>query len=109
LKNDGCVQSKEAQMHFGFDSPEFWGFGGGTLILLGGLAYGSCRAGWLSRRERARVDAATLEMQRREVEPEQQPHPDYRPYERPRRSAADFPAALVPTHWWSKSDIGENG
>jgi hypothetical protein len=41
-------------------------------------------------------------MQRREVEPEQQPHPDYRPYERPRRSAADFPAALVPTHWWSK-------
>jgi hypothetical protein len=37
------------------------------------------------------------------------PHPDYQPRERPRRSAADFPVALLPTHWWGKSDIGENG
>lgn len=50
----------------GFDSPEFWGFGGGTLVLLVGLVYGAVRAGWLSRRERSRVDAATLEAQRRE-------------------------------------------
>jgi hypothetical protein len=98
-------------MHFGFDSPEFWGFGSGTLILLVGLAYGSWRAGWLSPRERARTDAATLAMQRSEsVEPDHIPYPfDYRPRERPRHSAADFPAALFPTHWWAKSDIGENG
>lgn len=48
----------------GFDSPEFWGFGAGTLVLLVALAYGAWRAGWLSRRERARIDAATLEAQR---------------------------------------------
>jgi len=89
----------------GFDSP-FWAFGGGTLILLVGLAYGSWRAGWLSRRERARTDAATLEMQRSEVEPDHNGWPfDYQPRERLRRSAADFPAALLPTHWWA----GENG
>jgi hypothetical protein len=50
----------------GFDSPEFWGFGAGTLVLLVGLVYGAVRAGWLSRRERARVDDATIEAQRRE-------------------------------------------
>jgi hypothetical protein len=50
-------------------------------------------------------------MQRREsVEPDHIPYPfDYQPRERPRRSAADFPAALLPTHWWVKSEIGENG
>jgi hypothetical protein len=48
----------------GFDSPEFWGFGIGIALLLLGLAYGGWRAGWLSRRERARIDAATLEAQR---------------------------------------------
>ena len=31
------------------------------------------------------------------------------PHGSPRRSAADFPAALLPSHWWGKSDIGENG
>jgi hypothetical protein len=94
----------------GFDSPEFWGFGAGTLVLLVGLVYGAMRAGWLSRRERARVDAATLEMQRREVEPDHNPWPfDYQPRERPRHSAADFPVALLPIHWLSKSEIGKNG
>jgi hypothetical protein len=43
------------------------------------------------------------------VEPDRNPHPDYQRLERPRHSAADFPAALLPTHWWGKSDIGENG
>jgi cytidylate kinase len=47
-------------------TPELWGFGITTLILLGGLAYGTVRAGRLSRREKARTDAATVEMQRRE-------------------------------------------
>jgi hypothetical protein len=97
-------------MHFGFDLPEFWTFGVGTALLLLGLAYGGWRAGWLSQRERERVDAGTLETQRREVELDHNPWPfDYQPRERPRRSAADFPVALLPTHWWSKSEIGENG
>jgi uncharacterized membrane protein len=54
---------------------------------------------------------ATWHLYRRTVEPDRNPHPDYHPVprERPRRSAADFPAALFPTHWWGKSDIGENG
>jgi len=52
---------------------------------------------------------ATWHLYRRTVEPESNPHPDYQPRERPRRSAADFPVALLPTHWWGKSDIGENG
>jgi uncharacterized membrane protein len=52
---------------------------------------------------------ATWHLYRRTVEPDRNPHPDYQPFERPRRSAADFPAALLPTHWWGKSDIGENG
>ena len=54
---------------------------------------------------------ATWHLYRRTVEPDRNPHPDYRPLprERPRRSAADFPAALFPTHWWDKSDVGENG
>jgi hypothetical protein len=46
-------------------SPEWWGFGVGTAILLIALAYGAWRAGWLSRSERGRTDAATLENQRR--------------------------------------------
>jgi uncharacterized membrane protein len=52
---------------------------------------------------------ATWHLYRRTVEPDRNPHPDYQPRERPPRSAADFPAALLPTHWWGKSDIGENG
>jgi uncharacterized membrane protein len=52
---------------------------------------------------------ATWHLYRRTVEPVSNPHPDYQPRERPRRSAADFPVALLPTHWWGKSDIGENG
>ncbi len=40
---------------------------------------------------------ATWHLYRRAVEPDPNPHPDYRPRERPRRSAADFPAALFPT------------
>ena len=52
---------------------------------------------------------ATWHLYRRTVEPDRNPHPDYQPRERPRRSAADFPAALLPTHWGVKSDIGENG
>lgn len=47
-------------------TPELWGFGVATLILLGGLIYGTVRAGWLSRREKARTDAAVIEAQRRE-------------------------------------------
>jgi uncharacterized membrane protein len=49
---------------------------------------------------------ATWHLYRRTVEPGGNPHPDYQPRERPRRSAADFPVALLPTHWWGK--IGEN-
>jgi uncharacterized membrane protein len=52
---------------------------------------------------------ATWHLYRRTVEPDRNPHPDYQPRERPLRSAADFPVALLPTHWWGKSDIGENG
>ena len=54
---------------------------------------------------------ATWHLYRRTVEPDRNPHEDYQPGpgERPRRSAADFPSALFPTHWWGKSDVGENG
>jgi len=52
---------------------------------------------------------ATWHLYRRTVIPDRNAHWDYQPRERPRRSAADFPAALLPTHWWGKSDIGENG
>ena len=40
---------------------------------------------------------ATWYLYRRTVEPEPNPHPNYTPRQRPRRSAADFPAALFPT------------
>jgi uncharacterized membrane protein len=40
---------------------------------------------------------ATWHLYRRAVEPDPNPHPDYKPRQRPRRSAADFPAALFPT------------
>lgn len=49
-----------------FANPELWGFGVATLVLLFGMAYGVWKAGWLTPREKARTDAATLEMQRRE-------------------------------------------
>jgi len=54
---------------------------------------------------------ATWHLYRRTVEPDRNPHSGYQPppIERPRRSAADFPSALFPTHWWGKSDVGENG
>jgi uncharacterized membrane protein len=40
---------------------------------------------------------ATWHLYRRAVEPDPNPHPDFQPRDRPRRSAADFPAALFPT------------
>ncbi len=40
---------------------------------------------------------ATWHLYRRAVEPDPNPHPDYRPANRKPRSAADFPAALFPT------------
>jgi uncharacterized membrane protein len=40
---------------------------------------------------------ATWHLYRRAIEPDANPHPDYVPRERPRRYAADFPAALFPT------------
>jgi uncharacterized membrane protein len=40
---------------------------------------------------------ATWHLYRRAVEPDDAPHPDYQPRERPRRYAADFPASLFPT------------
>jgi uncharacterized membrane protein len=40
---------------------------------------------------------ATWHLYRRAVEPDPNPHPDYRPRERAPRYAADFPAALFPT------------
>jgi uncharacterized membrane protein len=40
---------------------------------------------------------ATWHLYRRAVELDPNPHPDYQPRDRPRRSAADFPAALFPT------------
>jgi hypothetical protein len=54
---------------------------------------------------------ATWHLYRRTVEPDRNPHLDYQPppSEHPRRSAADFPSALFPTHWWGKSDTGVNG
>jgi hypothetical protein len=39
---------------------------------------------------------ATWHLYRRTVEPGGNPHPDYQPPERLRRSAADFPLALFP-------------
>jgi uncharacterized membrane protein len=39
----------------------------------------------------------TWHLYRRAVEPDSNPHPDYKPRERTRRSAADFPASLFPT------------
>lgn len=39
----------------------------------------------------------TWHLYRRAVEPDRNPHPDYRPRERAPRYAADFPAALFPT------------
>lgn len=39
----------------------------------------------------------TWHLYRRAVEPDTNPHPDYRPRQRPPRYAADFPAALFPT------------
>jgi len=40
---------------------------------------------------------ATWHLYRRAVEPDTSPHEDYKPRERPHRSAADFPASLFPT------------
>jgi uncharacterized membrane protein len=40
---------------------------------------------------------ATWHLYRRAVEPDPNPHPDYQPREKSRRSAADFPSALFPT------------
>jgi uncharacterized membrane protein len=40
---------------------------------------------------------ATWHLYRRAVEPDPNPHEDYKPRERSRRSAADFPSALFPT------------
>jgi uncharacterized membrane protein len=40
---------------------------------------------------------ATWHLYRRAVEPDPNPHEDYKPRERSHRSAADFPAALFPT------------
>jgi uncharacterized membrane protein len=40
---------------------------------------------------------ATWHLYRRAVEPDPNPHPDYRPRDRGRRYAADFPVALFPT------------
>lgn len=40
---------------------------------------------------------ATWHLYRRAVEPDRNPHPDYRPRERAPRYAADFPSALFPT------------
>jgi len=40
---------------------------------------------------------ATWHLYRSAVEPDANPHPDYQPRERRRRSAADFPSALFPT------------
>jgi uncharacterized membrane protein len=42
---------------------------------------------------------ATWHLYRHAVEPDKNPRPDYQLRERPRRSAADFPAALFPTKW----------
>ena len=40
---------------------------------------------------------ATWHLYRRAVEPDANPNPDYRPAEKRRRYAADFPSALFPT------------
>jgi hypothetical protein len=52
---------------------------------------------------------ATWHLYRRTVIPDGNAHPDYQSREHPRHTAADFPVALLPTDWWGKSDIGENG
>jgi hypothetical protein len=56
----------EERMAADIANPELWGFGVATLIFLCGMAYGVWKAGWLSPHEKARTDAATLDMQRRE-------------------------------------------
>jgi hypothetical protein len=40
---------------------------------------------------------ATWHLYRRAVEPDPDPHPEYKPREKAPRYAADFPAALFPT------------
>jgi uncharacterized membrane protein len=40
---------------------------------------------------------ATWHLYRKAVVPDANPHPEYQPRERPRRSAADFPSSLFPT------------
>jgi hypothetical protein len=40
---------------------------------------------------------ATWHLYRRALEPDPNPHPDYRPRQKGPRYAADFPAALFPT------------
>ena len=40
---------------------------------------------------------ATWHLYRKAVEPDPDPHPDYQPRQKNKRSAADFPAVLFPT------------
>jgi len=60
------IVETEAHMAADISNPELWGFGVATLIFLLALAYAVWKAGWLSPREKARTDAATVEMQRHE-------------------------------------------
>jgi uncharacterized membrane protein len=69
-----------------------WGFIVAALLLLGSIPF------FLGLTVVMPVlGHATWHLYRRAVEPDPNPHPDYQPRERPRRSAADFPAALFPT------------
>jgi uncharacterized membrane protein len=69
-----------------------WGFIVAALLLLGSIPF------FLGLTVVMPVlGHATWHLYRRAVEPDPDPHPDYQPRERHRRSAADFPAALFPT------------
>jgi uncharacterized membrane protein len=69
-----------------------WGFIVATMLLIGSIPF------FLGLTVVIPVlGHATWHLYRRAVEPDPNPHPDYRPRERPHRSAADFPAALFPT------------
>src|SRR5580704_5442045 len=69
-----------------------WGFIVATLLLLGSIPF------FLGLTVVMPVlGHATWHLYRRAIETDPNPHPDYQPRERHRRSAADFPAALFPT------------
>jgi uncharacterized membrane protein len=69
-----------------------WGFIVAALLLLGSIPFFLGLAVVVPL-----LGHATWHLYRKAVEPDPNPRPDYQPQQRPRRSAADFPASLFPT------------